>query len=204
VDRPLRIGLTGGIASGKTTVARHFADLGVPVLDTDQIARDVVEPGQSALGEVVAAFGPEILGPDGRLDRPRLRARVFADPDSRLRLEAILHPAIRAELARRAEAAGGPYQIWVIPLLVEGGQVDRVDRILVVDCPEDVQLARVMARDGGTEASARAILAAQASREQRLAAADDVILNDGTEADLAPQVAALDARYRALVASGAG
>ena len=204
MDRPLRIGLTGGIASGKTTVARLFADLGVPVLDTDQIARDVVEPGQPALGEVVAAFGPEILGPDGRLDRPGLRARVFADPDSRLRLEAILHPAIRAELARRAAAAGGPYQVWVIPLLVEGGQVDRVDRILVVDCPEEVQLARVMARDGGTEASARAILAAQASREKRVAAADDVILNDGAEADLAPQVAALDARYRALVATGAG
>jgi dephospho-CoA kinase len=204
MDRPLRIGLTGGIASGKTTVANLFAARGVPVLDTDQIARDVVEPGQPALAQVVAAFGPDMLGQDGRLDRPRLRARVFADPDSRQRLEAILHPAIRAELARRAEAAGGPYQVWVIPLLVEGGQVDRVDRILVVDCPEAVQLARVMARDGETEASARAILAAQASRAQRLAAADDVIVNDGSEADLAPQVAALDARYRALVANGAG
>ncbi len=204
MDRPLRIGLTGGIASGKTTVANLFAALGVPVLDTDQIARDVVEPGQPALGQVVAAFGPDILGPDGRLDRPALRARVFADPDSRKRLEAILHPAIRAELARQAEAAGGPYQVWVIPLLVEGGQVDRVDRILVVDCPEEIQLARVMARDGETPESARAILAAQASREQRLAAADDVIVNDGTEADLAPQVAALDARYRALVADRAG
>jgi dephospho-CoA kinase len=204
VDRPLRIGLTGGIASGKTTVANLFAALGVPVLDTDQIARDVVEPGQPALAEVVAAFGPGVLGPDGRLDRPRLRARVFADPDSRQRLEAILHPAIRAELARRAGAAGGPYQVWVIPLLVEGGQVDRVDRILVVDCPEAVQLARVQARDGETEASARAILTAQASRAQRLAAADDVIVNDGSEADLAGQVAALDARYRALVANRAG
>ena len=204
MDRPLRIGLTGGIASGKTTVAKLFAARGVPVLDTDQIARDVVEPGQPALAEVVAAFGPDILGPDGRLDRPLLRARIFADPDSRQRLEAILHPAIRAELARRAEAAGGPYQVWVIPLLVEGGQVDRVDRILVVDCPEAVQLARVKARDGETEDSARAILAAQASRAQRLAAADDVIVNDGEEAGLGPQVAALDARYRALVANRAG
>jgi dephospho-CoA kinase len=204
VDRPLRIGLTGGIASGKTTVAKLFAARGVPILDTDQIARDVAEPGQPALAEVVAAFGQDILGPDGRLDRPRLRARVFADPDSRQRLEAILHPAIRAELARRAEAAGGPYQVWVIPLLVEGGQVDRVDRILVVDCPEAVQLARVQARDGETEDSARAILAAQASRAQRLAAADDVIVNDGEEAGLGPQVAALDARYRALVANRAG
>jgi dephospho-CoA kinase len=204
VDRPPRIGLTGGIASGKTTVAKLFAARGVPILDTDQIARDVAEPGQPALAEVVAAFGQDILGPDGRLDRPRLRARVFADPDSRQRLEAILHPAIRAELARRAEAAGGPYQVWVIPLLVEGGQVDRVDRILVVDCPEAVQLARVQARDGETEDSARAILAAQASRAQRLAAADDVIVNDGEKAGLGPQVAALDARYRALVANRAG
>jgi len=203
VNRPLRIGLTGGIASGKSTVAALFAAHGVPVLDTDLIARDVVEPGEAALGEVVAAFGPDILGPDGRLDRPRLRARVFADPDARERLEAILHPAIRAELARRAEAAGGLYQVWVIPLLVEGGQLDRVDRILVVDCPEEIQLARVMARDGGTAEAAQGILAAQASREQRLAAADDVILNDGAEARLVPQVAALDQKYRAIAAAGA-
>ena len=204
MNRPLRIGLTGGIASGKSTVAALFAARGVPVLDTDQLARDVVEPGQPAFGEVVATFGPDVLGPDGRLDRPRLRARVFADPDARARLEALLHPAIRAELARRADAAGGPYQVWVIPLLVEGGQVDRVDRILVVDCPEEVQLSRVMARDGGTEEAARAILSAQASREQRLAEADDVIVNDGSEADLAPQVAALDEKYRALVTGGKG
>ena len=204
MNRPLRIGLTGGIASGKSTVAALFAARGVPVLDTDQLARDVVEPGQPAFGEVVATFGPDVLGPDGRLDRPRLRARVFADPDARKRLEAILHPAIRAELARRADAAGGPYQVWVIPLLVEGGQVDRVDRILVVDCPAEVQLSRVMARDGGTEEAARAILSAQASREQRLAEADDVIVNDGSEADLAPQVAALDEKYRALVTGGKG
>jgi len=203
MDRPLRIGLTGGIASGKSTVAALFAACGVPVLDTDQIARDVVEPGEAALGDVVAAFGPHILGSDGRLDRARLRARVFAHPDSRQRLEAILHPAIRTELAHRAESAGGPYQVWVIPLLVEGGQVDRVDRILVVDCPEDVQVARIVARDGGTEDAARAILAAQATREQRLAAADDLIVNTGTEADLAPQVAALDVKYRALATGGA-
>lgn len=193
---PLSIGLTGGIASGKSVVARLFAGHGVPVLDTDQIARDVVEPGQPALAEVVAAFGPTVLAADGRLDRQALRQRVFADPAARHRLEAILHPAIRAELARRAAAAGGPYQIWVIPLLVEGGRIDRVDRVLVVDCPVETQLARLQARDGENQDSARRIVAAQASREQRLAAADDLITNDGPLEALAPQVAALDARYR--------
>ena len=198
---PLRIGLTGGIASGKSTVARLFETHGVPVIDTDQIARDVVEPGQPALVAVVEAFGTGILAPDGRLDRPALRARVFADAGARQRLEAILHPAIRAELARRSAAAGGPYQVWVIPLLVEGGRIDQVDRVLVVDCPVEMQLERLVARDGGSESSAQAILAAQASREQRLAAADDVIVNDGAEDALAPQVAALDASYRELAAA---
>jgi len=198
---PLRIGLTGGIASGKSTVARLFEAHGVPVIDTDQIARDVVEPGQPALVAVVEAFGTGILAPDGRLDRPALRARVFADAGARQRLEAILHPAIRAELARRSASAGGPYQVWVIPLLVEGGRIDQVDRVLVVDCPVEMQLERLVARDGGSESSAQAILAAQASREQRLAAADDVIVNDGAEDALAPQVAALDAGYRELAAA---
>ena len=198
---PLRIGLTGGIASGKSTVARLFEAHGVPVIDTDQIARDVVEPGQPALVAVVEAFGTGILAPDGRLDRPALRARVFADAGARQRLEAILHPAIRAELARRSASAGGPYQVWVIPLLVEGGRIDQVDRVLVVDCPVEMQLERLVARDGGSESSAQAILAAQASREQRLAAADDVIVNDGAEDALAPQVAALDASYRELAAA---
>ena len=194
--RPLSIGLTGGIASGKSAVARLFAERGVPVLDTDQIARDVVEPGQPALAEVAAAFGPGVLAADGRLDRGALRQHVFADPAARRRLEGILHPAIRAELARRAAAAGGPYQVWVIPLLVEGGGIDRVDRVLVVDCPVETQLARLRARDGENDDSARRILAAQASREQRLAAADDVIINEGSLEALAPQVAALDVRYR--------
>ena len=198
---PLRIGLTGGIASGKSTVARLFEAHGVPVIDTDQIARDVVEPGQPALVAVVEAFGTGVLAPDGHLDRSALRARVFADAGARQRLEAILHPAIRAELARRSAAAGGPYQVWVIPLLVEGGRLDQVDRVLVVDCPVEMQLERLVARDGGSESSAQAILAAQASREQRLAAADDVIVNDGAEDSLAPQVAALDASYRELAAA---
>jgi len=195
---PLRIGLTGGIASGKSTVARLFAARGVPVIDTDQIARDVVEPGQPALAAVVVAFGADILAADGHLDRPALRRMVFADPEARRRLETILHPAIRTELAQRSAAAGGPYQVWVIPLLVEGGRLDRVDRVLVVDCAEETQVARLMARDGETADSARAILAAQVDRARRLAAADDIILNDGNEAALEPQVAALDARYREL------
>jgi dephospho-CoA kinase len=200
---PLRIGLTGGIASGKSTVARLFEALGVPVIDTDQLAREVVEPGEPALAAVVEGFGPGVLAADGRLDRRALRARVFADPVARERLEAILHPAIRAALAGRSADAGGPYQVWVIPLLVEGGQVDRVDRVLVVDCPAEVQLARLIGRDGETPDSARAILAAQATRGQRLAVADDVIVNDGSEAALPPQVAALDAKYRELC-SGSG
>jgi len=201
MSAPLRIGLTGGIASGKSTVARLFEARSVPVLDTDQIAREVVEPGQPALDAVTSAFGPGVLAPDGRLDRPALRARVFADPEARKKLESILHPAIRAELARRSALAGGPYQVWVIPLLVEGGRIDQVDRILVVDCPVELQVRRLVARDGGSEAEARSILAAQASREQRLVAADDVIVNDGAEDGLEPQVAALDAAYRKLTAA---
>ena len=140
--------LTGGIASGKSAVAELFAKLGVPVLDTDQIARDVVEPGMPALAQLVAEFGPEILDAQGRLDRARMRERVFSDPAQRKQLEAITHPAIREELARRSAAAGGDYQIHVIPLLVESGRADAYDRVLVVDCPEEAQIERLMARDG--------------------------------------------------------
>ena len=183
-DTPLLIALTGGIASGKTAVAELFAKLGVPVLDTDQIARDVVAPGTPALGQLVAEFGPEILDAHGRLDRARMRERVFGDPAQRRKLEAITHPAIREELARRSAAAGGDYQIHVIPLLVESGRAEAYDRVLVVDCPEEAQIARLMARDGTSRAQAEEILAAQASREERLNAAHDVIENTGTLADL--------------------
>ncbi len=198
------VGLTGGVASGKSTVAGLFSELGVPVLDTDQIARDVVEPGQPALQEVLACFGPRALGPEGRLDRAWLRQQVFADPDLRQRLEAMLHPRIRAELARRSAAAGGTYQVWVIPLLVEGAGQDRVDRVLLVDCPPEIQLQRLLERDGGDPATARAMLEAQASREQRHAVADDLIDNTGSPDALRGAVKALHVRYLSMAGAREG
>ena len=200
-SRPLLIALTGGIASGKTAVAQLFARQGVTVIDTDQIARDVVEPGQPALAQIAAAFGTDVLDSAGRLDRSRMRDRVFADPAQRKQLEAILHPAIRQELNRRAAAATGPYQIHVIPLLVEGGQRGNYDRILVVDCPEEEQIRRLTQRDGSTVEQARNILAAQVSREQRLSVADDVIVNTGTVEDLEGFVATLHGNYALLAGS---
>ena len=198
---PLRVALTGGIASGKSTVANLFAARGVPVIDTDVIAREVVEPGTPALAAVVEAFGPEVLGADGRLDRRRMRERIFGDAAARRRLEGILHPAIRAEMARRSLAAGGPYQVLVIPLLAEGGRRDHVDRVLLVDVPEEMQVERLMLRDGVSREQAAASLGAQAGRAARLAIADDVILNTGRADDLDHEVTALDGKYRKLAAS---
>ena len=194
----LRIGLTGGIASGKTTVALLFAERGAVVLDTDQIAREVVLPGKPALRALVQALGGGILDRDGQLDRAALRQRLFADDATRRRVEAILHPEILTELERQAKASPGPYQVFVIPLLVESHLEHVVDRILVVDCPEEDQVRRLMARDGETRASALAMLQAQASREARLAAADDVVDNGGDSKALPAQVAALDRKYREL------
>jgi dephospho-CoA kinase len=174
-----RVALTGGIASGKTTVANLFAEHGVPLIDTDLIARQVVEPGHPALAKVVAAFGPDILDANGQLDRRQMRERIFADRDAKLRLEAILHPAIREEMEAQSVAADGPYQILVIPLLTEGGRRDHVDRVLVVDTPESVQIERLMARDSVSHEQAQAALQSQASRKARLALADDVIVNQG-------------------------
>ena len=196
--RTFTVGLTGGIASGKSTVANLFAEHGAVVIDTDQLARDVVQPGRPALAAIVAAFGPDVLGPDGELDRRLVRQMVFADPGRRRQLEAIVHPAIRAELAVRAAAADGPYQIHVIPLLVESGRREGLDRILVVDCAPDQQLARLLTRDAESVAQAKAIIAAQVDREKRMAAADDVIRNDGTPADLARRVAELHRLYLSL------
>jgi dephospho-CoA kinase len=201
-DGRFRVGLTGGIASGKSTVARLFAARGVPVIDLDQVAREAVEPGEPGLAAIVAAFGAEVLDATGRLNRASLRARVFHDPATRKRLEELLHPPILAAGVQHAEAAGGPYQVIVAPLLVEFGLTGWVDRVLVVDCPAETQLERLLARDGGDEALARAILATQASREQRLAAADDVIANDGPPERLPGAVATLDAVYREMAAGG--
>ena len=194
----MKIGLTGGVASGKSTVARAFANLGVAVIDSDRIARDIVEPGQPALAEVVAAFGPEIVGEDGRLDRKSLRELVFSDSSRRARLEAILHPRIAAELHARAGAAGGPYQVLEIPLLLETGMQTQVDRVLVVDCPVEAQVQRLIERDGGTASDAHRIVAAQTGRDRRLAAADDVIVNDGALDSLDRSVRALDRSYREI------
>ena len=200
---PFLIALTGGIASGKTAVAELFAAEGVPVLDTDRIARDVVEPGTPGLAKIVAEFGSEVLDASGRLDRARMRTLVFADLAKRKQLESITHPAIREELARRAAAAGGLYQIHVIPLLVEGGRADLYDRVLVVDAPEAEQLRRLIARDGSDPETAQRILDAQASREQRLSFADDVIVNTGTLADLRKFVRTLHENYELLAAAKA-
>jgi dephospho-CoA kinase len=192
----LRIGLTGGIASGKSTVAQRFLELGIPVIDADEAARAVVEPGTPGLALVVARFGSGVVGKKGELDRRALREVIFSDPGLRKELEAILHPLIRVEMQRRAQAARGPYLVMAIPLLVEGGGArDRVDRILVVDADEVAQLQRVMARDGSTMEQARAILASQASRSARLAAADDVLANTGTVTDLRQAVDRLHDRY---------
>lgn len=194
----LKIGLTGGIGSGKTTVADCFASLGVPVIDADKIAHELAAPGQPALQAIASAFGPDILCDDGQLDRARLRAIVFNDTARRKQLEEILHPRIRAEMRRRIadiEASAAPYCILSIPLLLETGQTDLVDRILVVDTLEDLQYHRVRVRNGLPDAEIAAIIHAQVSREQRLAAADDIIANDGGLEELRQHVLGLHQRY---------
>lgn len=200
---PLRVALTGGIASGKSTVADLFAALGVPVIDTDQIARDVVAPGTPGAAAIARQFGPQVFDAAGRLDRRALRNVVFADPQARRALEAVTHPAIRAELERRSREAGGAYQILVIPLLVENGRRISADRVVVVDCPESLQLQRVMSRDGSTPEQAQAILDAQASRPERLAIADAVIVNDGDRRHLEAAVARLHDQLQAQAAARA-
>jgi dephospho-CoA kinase len=198
----LRIGLTGGIASGKSTVSQRFAELGVPVIDADLAARAVVEPGSPGLAQVVRRFGPDVLDAAGNLDRKALRALVFKDPISRQALDSILHPLIREEMERQASMAEGPYLVLAIPLLIESGRArERAHRVLVVDVDESVQLRRVRARDGGSAEQARAILASQASRAARLAAADDVLLNTGTVAELRQAVDRLHEQYLQLAKS---
>ena len=192
----LRIGLTGGIASGKSSVTQRFAELGVPVIDADVAARNVVARGKPGLEQVVLRFGTGVLDANGNLDRPALRALIFSDSSSRQALDAILHPLIRADMERQAATAKGPYLVMAIPLLIESGRAhDRVDRVLVVDVDEALQLQRVQARDGCSAEQASAILASQASREARLAAADDVLRNSGSVADLRQAVDRLHEKY---------
>ena len=198
---PLRIGLTGGIASGKSTVADMFAGLGGVIIDTDVIARQVVERGEPALEEIRHEFGDEVFDEDGQLNRSALRRIVFADDDARLRLEGILHPRIRERTLDAAAAAIGEYQVIVVPLLVESPLQAFVDRILVVDCDENAQIQRLMARDAESEGQARRMLAAQASRDERLAIADDVVRNDGDLNATLSQVQALHETYIRLARS---
>ena len=199
MTRPLRIGLTGGIASGKSTVTQRFAELGVPVIDADVASRIVVEPGTAGLAQVVARFGAGVLHADGQLDRRALRDLIFKDASLRQALDAILHPLIRAEMEREAAQAKAPYVVMAIPLLVEGGNAGkRVDRVLVVDADETLQIQRLQARDGGSQEQARAILSSQASRAARLGQADDVILNSGTVAELRQAVDRLHEKYLQL------
>ena len=193
------VGLTGGIGSGKSAVAAAFEARGAPVVDADAIAHELSAPGQPGHEAVVAAFGPAVLAPDGTLDRARLRDRAFADDAFRARLEAALHPSIRAEIARRVAAWRAPYGILVVPLLLErGGVTSLVDRVLVVDAPEDEQVRRVVLRSGLDPAQVRAIMATQLPRAARLARADDVLDNSGPHEAIGPAVAILDASYRAL------
>jgi dephospho-CoA kinase len=199
MTRPLRIGLTGGIASGKSTVTQRFAELGVPVIDADVASRSVVEPGKPGLAQVVQRFGVGVLDERGRLDRRALRNLIFNDPSLRQALDAILHPLIRAEMEGEAAAARGLYVIMAIPLLIEGGSADkRVDRVLVIDADETLQMQRLRARDGSSPDEALAILASQASRAARLSVADDVLLNTGTVVELRQAIDLLHEKYLQL------
>jgi len=194
-SEPFIVGLTGGVACGKSTVADRFAELGANVIDTDVIAREVVEPGQPALDEIRREFGDVVIDADGGLDRRAMRRIIFADSAARARLERILHPKIRERALELTAEGRGDYQLVVVPLLTASPLRTTMDRVVVVDCDEQDQVRRLMARDGESEGGARRILAAQASREERLAIADDVIRNDSSIDAALAEVDALHARY---------
>lgn len=197
--RPFVVGLTGGIGSGKSAAAERFAELGIEVVDTDAIAHALTGPGGEAIEAIRASFGDAVIAPDGALDRAAMRERVFGDDGARKRLEAILHPMIRAESARRCADAATPYVVLAVPLLIESGHwQSRCDRVCVIDCPEDEQLRRVMARSGLPEHQVRAIMATQASREARLAAADDVVDNSSDLDALRHRIDLLHQHYLSL------
>lgn len=193
------VGLTGGIGSGKSSVARLFADKGVTVVDADEISHRLTTAGGAAIEPIRSAFGDQMIAPDGALDRVRMRELVFSAPDAKRTLERILHPLIGAQARREVDTARGPYVIHMIPLLIEGGNAKaRFDRVLVVDCPEETQIERVMARSGLKRTEVESIMAAQASRTQRLTQADDIVDNSGDPSALEPQIERLHAQYLRL------
>ena len=197
----LVVGLTGGIGSGKSAAADAFGKLGATVVDTDAIAHELTGPGGAAIAQLRRLFGDGMVDAAGAMDRKRMRELVFADAEIKRRLEALLHPMIRAESERRIAAAPGPYVVHVVPLLVESpGYRERVGRVLVVDCPEALQISRVRQRSGLPEEQVRSIIASQIQRERRLAAADDVIDNSGSIAAMQQQVRRLHEKYLALAA----
>ena len=197
-DRPLIVALTGGLASGKSTAARRFEELGVPVIDADAITRRLVEPGAPALAEIVEAFGPGVLDERGRLDRSRMRERIFDNDDDRRKLESILHPRVRDALLAFAASCDAPYVLFVIPLLVETDQADRMDRVIVVDTSRALQTARAVARDGGRAETIATIIDSQATRVARLSVANTVIENTGDLSMLRDRVDAVHREYLAL------
>lgn len=193
------VGLTGGIGSGKTLIANMFGERGAAVIDSDHIAHQLTGAGGAAIPAIRAQFGDAFLTPEGSLNRAKMREHVFAEPIAKKQLEAILHPLIRAEAAKAAQQAIGDYLLFVVPLLVESGTwKDQVSRILVIDCPEELQVQRVVQRNGLSESQVRAIIAAQASREERRALADDIILNESDAASLQPEVDRLHTLYVSL------
>lgn len=198
MNGPFVIGVTGGIGSGKSTVCAEFSRLGIAVIDADQVARDVVTPGSTGLAEVVAEFGPGVLAPEGILDRAVLRRLVFAEPRRRECLESILHPLIRARTKELVAQVTSPYCVLAIPLLVEKGHYEQLNRVLVVDCPLETQISRVIARDNLTASEAEAIIRTQATREQRLAKADDVINNAADLESIKSQIERLHRVYLSL------
>ncbi|BAE73736.1 Dephospho-CoA kinase [Sodalis glossinidius str. 'morsitans'] len=195
------VALTGGIGSGKSTVANTFAALGVPLVDADVIAREVVQPESAALRAIVQRFGPAMLSADGSLDRAALRARIFSDPAEKTWLNGLLHPLIQRQTEQQLRSARAPYVLWVVPMLIENNLQQRANRVLVVDVDRERQIARTISRDGVSREQVENILAAQVSRQRRLACADDIIDNSGRPEEITDRVATLHQRYLALAAS---
>ena len=202
--RPFVVAVTGGVASGKSTVTDHFTARGVPVIDADAVARELVEPGEPALAEIETAFGAGVIRADGTLDRRAMRGRVFGDVTQRRRLESILHPRVEQRMRELVESVDAPWVVLAIPLLAEVGRYDFIDHVVVVDAPIEAQLARLERRDGVTPDIARAMVAAQASRAERLAIADTVVSNGGSVEQLLANVDRLAEELTARAAAHQG